>query len=692
MHVEARRLLFQLGIRIDDLSRPVGLLSGGQRQSIALARATMARPRLLILDEPTASLGVTESLTVGRLIRRLHSRGTTVLLVTHDLDQAFQMADRIAVLRQGRIVARLHPREVHPDDVIALMSGAEVDSTARKQLQRLQSLVDQLSETEPAASLPLIVSAMASALGQERLCVHLLDEDNGRRWLRLIAAVGLPPGLVEIIQRLPVGYPGGPAGLAAATDGVVVVEDVRSDGLFSHFRAGVLGAGAISAWAAPIVGSGGVIGTVSGYDETVGRPAEDQLQLVALYAGHAAAAIERERLLDEATRRNRVLETIRDILEILAGPELLDTSLSPALLSLCRGLGAEAVGIYDETEGTPAGIRLAITRSGADPEVGIIAQLTDAAENCLDRGSLARRGDIIATRLDAPEGRAVLSALWLEQQGGISPDTLELLDDVSRSLRLAFERESLLIAQQKAAALRRSHDLQRQFLSRLSHELRTPLTAIEGYASTLRQQDVVWDAESQRRFLDRISTESGRMVRLVGDLLDSSAIEAGILPVHADWCDLPLVLEAAISCLPPVPEGRIRLSCDADLPPIWADHDRLEQLFVNLVENSVRHTPENTRVLVNAQLEATGDNVVVTVADDGPGIPPDLADRMFLPHERGATTTAGAGLGLWIAKGIADAHGGSLRLCPVPLGTCFEVGLPIDPPGSGDTGPVSETP
>jgi signal transduction histidine kinase/ABC-type multidrug transport system ATPase subunit len=701
MHVEARRLLFQLGIRIDDLSRPVGLLSGGQRQSIALARATMARPRLLILDEPTASLGVTESLTVGRLIRRFHARGTTILLVTHDLEQAFQLADRIAVLRQGRIVARLHPREVHPDDVVALMSGAEVDSTARKQLQRLQSLVDQLSETEPAASLPLIVSAMASALGQEKLCVHLLhddgDGDSGGRWLRLIAAVGLPPSLVEINHHLPVGYTGGPAGLAAATDDVVVVEDVRSHPLFGHLGPAVVAAGAVSAWAAPIVGSGGVIGTVSGYGETVGRPAEDQLQLVSLYAGHAAAAIERERLLDEATRRNRVLETIREILEILAGPELLETALTAAMLSLCRGLGADAVSIYDEMGRVPGGIRLAITRWGTGPDERVTAQLTEAAERCLDCGSPATApainvgGDILATRLDAPEGRAVLSALWLER-GRIGPDTLELLNDASRSLQLAFERESLMIAQQKAAALRRSHDLQRQFLSRLSHELRTPLTAVEGYASTLRQQDVVWDADSQRRFLDRISTESGRMVRLVGDLLDSSAIEAGILRVHPDWCDLPLVLEAAISCLPPIAGERIQLSCHEDIPPIWADHDRLEQLFVNLVENSIRHTPEGTRVAVSAHLEGGCQSVVVKVADDGPGIPPDLADRMFLPHERGATTTPGAGLGLWIASGIADAHGGRLRLCPVPHGTCFEVDLPVDPPANGAVGLVAERP
>jgi signal transduction histidine kinase len=505
---------------------------------------------------------------------------------------------------------------------------------------------------------------------------------------------------VEINQGLPLGPSGGPAGVAAANHEVVVVEDVRTDLLLSKFRPMMMASGALSAWAAPIVGSGGVIGTVSGYGDTVGRPAEDQLQLVSLYASHAAAAIERDRLLDEATRRNRVLETIREMLEILAGPEQLDGGLRAAALSLCRGLSAEAVAIYDEPDDQAGAaqptMRLAITQWGEEPEEKMMVQMQEAADRCLASGSgVARASDLpddaLAMTLEGPDGRAVLSALWSEHHR-IGADALELFSDASRSLQLAFERESLLVAQQEAAALRRSHDMQRQFLSRLSHELRTPLTAVEGYVSTLRQQDVVWDALSQRRFLDRISTESGRMVRLVGDLLDSSAIEAGILRVHPDWCDLPLVLEAAISCLPQASAETVHLSSDPSVPPIWADHDRLEQLFVNLVENAVRHTPEGTRVSVSAELGPGRDTVVIRVSDDGPGIPAELADRIFLPHERGATTTPGAGLGLWIAKGIADAHGGRLALRPTGLGTCFEVELPVDPPADDAADTVAEKP
>ena len=174
------------------------------------------------------------------------------------------------------------------------------------------------------------------------------------------------------------------------------------------------------------------------------------------------------------------------------------------------------------------------------------------------------------------------------------------MEDAAHSLRLALEREEAGLAHQEAAALRRSRELQRGFLSRLSHELRTPLTAIRGYASSLMQPDVTWDGDSQRRFLDRIAAESARLGRLVDDLLDFSAIESGIMRLQRDWCDLPLVLEAAVACLPPADAAAVSLACDPAVPVVWADHDRLEQVFVNLLTNAVRHNPPGTQVRVTA--------------------------------------------------------------------------------------------
>ena len=104
-----RELLAELRIPLQDTTRNVRSLSGGQRQLVAVARAMGRRPRLLALDEPTASLGVKESAQVEELIMGLREQGTTILLACHDIDQMFRLADRIVVLRQGRIVARPAP-------------------------------------------------------------------------------------------------------------------------------------------------------------------------------------------------------------------------------------------------------------------------------------------------------------------------------------------------------------------------------------------------------------------------------------------------------------------------------------------------------------------------------------------------------------------------------------------------------
>jgi signal transduction histidine kinase len=249
------------------------------------------------------------------------------------------------------------------------------------------------------------------------------------------------------------------------------------------------------------------------------------------------------------------------------------------------------------------------------------------------------------------------------------------MEDAAHSLQLALEREEAGLAHQEAAALRRSQELQRDFLSRLSHELRTPLTAIRGYASSLMQPDVTWDRDSQQRFLDRIAAESARLGRLVDDLLDFSAIESGIMRLQRDWCDMRLVIEAAIACLPPEHAKEVTLTCDPGLPVVWADHDRMEQVFVNLLNNAFGHNPPGTRVQVTA--EAGPAEVVVSVLDDGPGLPPELAAAPFEPARRPRTST-GAGLGLSIAKGIVQAHGGQLALVAQPTGTCFSVSLPVE--------------
>jgi signal transduction histidine kinase/ABC-type branched-subunit amino acid transport system ATPase component/GAF domain-containing protein len=699
MYAEAHRLLLSLGIDLPDLYRPVSSLSGGQRQLIAIARAVLDRPRFLLLDEPTAALGVKETRLVDGLLRRLRHSGIAMLLVSHRMEQVFDLADRIVVLRHGRVVANVSPLEVHPDDVVDLMAGVRTESTARKQLHRLRSLVDQLSEVEPSASLPLIVSAIATALDQQQVCVHLLDTVDEAGSVELVrrAAVGLPAPLLEVTHRLVPGPAGGPVGDAAAHGRYVVVDDLRGREGSSELARAARRSGVVSAWAVPILGTAGVLGVISGWSPTPGRLQPEQLELVSLYAGHAAGAIEREQLLDEVSRRNRILETLRGVLETLAGPEQLRGGLEIALLALARGLGADSVALYvdlgagidcrarvDLDPDLPIDDAAEVTLPAADNSGGgAEGALLAGARSVLDGPGLVDRarpfgGDVVAAPLGLPEGRGALAAWWSDPSV-ITGDTLDLLDDAARSVRLAIEREGLDAANQEAEGLRRSRDHQRAFLSRISHELRTPLTAIRGYASSLNQTDVSWDDAAQHHFLDLIGAESARMGRLVGDLLDSSALDSGVLTLQSDWCDLGLIIDAAAACVPSGTDA-VKVSVDPRVGPVWGDHDRLEQVFVNLLENAARHGDGLAGISVEVAPGTPEGMVDIRVSDHGPGIPAELVGSVFQPQVRGTTMASGAGLGLAIARGIVETHGGTITVEPSLVGATLLVTLAIEPP------------
>jgi len=673
LHGEARQLLADLGLSLPATTRDIRSLSGGQRQLVAIGRAIGYRPRLLLLDEPTAALGVAMSKQVEDLITGLRQQGVSILLACHDIDMMFRLADRIVVLRHGRVVADVRPSEVHPDDVIALLSGQDADSSARSQLTRLHGLAGRLVSADPSSSLSLILSALGAALGSERLCIHLV---SGRQ-LTCAASLGVADPLLSAWSVLPFGRAGGPAGIAAATGEPVIAEDVQASAAWARYAGFAGSARVASSWSVPVLGPRGLAGVITVFRSMRGKPKRDDLDLAALYAGYAASAIERDGLLHEVTARNRVLETIREMLETLAGPLPVSQGLRIALQALCRGLQADEAALVIQPAGEPPGTRA--TAGSIHSRDDLLAAAADLLgrphrDDVVERSVAAHGGALLTVPFTAPGGGAALVACW--RAGQPSPDAAALVEDAARSLQLALEREEASVAHQEALTLRRSQELQRGFLSRLSHELRTPLTAIRGYASSLLQPDVTWDNESQHRFLRRIAAESARLGRLVDDLLDFSAIESGILRLQRDWCDLPLVLEAAIACLPRDVSPPVRTSCAADLPVIWADHDRLEQVFVNLLANAVGHNPAGTNVLVSAVAQA--EHVEVTVTDDGAGLSPEMTRAPFESARRRRGPTAGAGLGLSIARGIVAAHGGRIELVPQARGTCFRICLPIE--------------
>ena len=126
---EAIRYMQDLKIGIRSMSQAVETLSGGQRQAVAVARATAFARHVVILDEPTAALGVKEGNMVLELIRRVRDRGLAVILISHNMPHVFEIADRIHIQRLGKRIAVVNPKKISMSDAVAVMTGAKDPST-----------------------------------------------------------------------------------------------------------------------------------------------------------------------------------------------------------------------------------------------------------------------------------------------------------------------------------------------------------------------------------------------------------------------------------------------------------------------------------------------------------------------------------------------------------------------------------
>jgi len=232
------------------------------------------------------------------------------------------------------------------------------------------------------------------------------------------------------------------------------------------------------------------------------------------------------------------------------------------------------------------------------------------------------------------------------------------------------------------ASARRAGQARDEFLASASHELRTPLSHIKGFASTLRQTDVDWDAEARDEFLAEIEGETDRLATMIGDLLDMSRLESGGMdsPVREPATPAALV-EGGIARVRMQLGGRaIEVEAPPGLPPLLVDTALIERVIANLLENAVKYSPAQGVIHVSAAL--AGDAIELRVEDDGPGIPAEYLDLVFEKFFRvkgdGRSAIPGTGLGLAICRGIVEAHGGQIWAENRPSGgACFSVRLPL---------------
>lgn len=436
--------------------------------------------------------------------------------------------------------------------------------------------------------------------------------------------------------------------------------------------------------------------------------------LTAITTGQLAAAL-RQRAR-QAEQREREAIVLYDIVRLMSEPDL-DHALHAVAERLRRELGLAAVAIDVASIDGPA------TAADGDPEALRLTRLLAREPAQL----LGRGASPTATRRGAPgrwirtvpprpfgEMRSathdrlhVVPVRTQDRQLGtlvlVRPSDTQrftaaddrLLSAVAVQLGVAVERARLRAEATDAEVLRRTDELKTALLNAVSHDLRTPLASIIASAGSLLQEDVTWTRRERREFAEAIEQEARRLNQIVGNLLDLSRIEAGSLRPERGWYDLGALVDDVL--------GRLRattiqhplvIDIPEDLAPVPLDYVQVDQVLSNLIENASKHTPPGTEIRISAR-RANGE-VQVEVADRGPGIPPAALAHLFEPFyrvDRIGPRPRGTGLGLAVARGLVQAHGGRIWIENRPGGgSRFIFTLPLVIPDVAPTAAKGESP
>jgi signal transduction histidine kinase len=247
-------------------------------------------------------------------------------------------------------------------------------------------------------------------------------------------------------------------------------------------------------------------------------------------------------------------------------------------------------------------------------------------------------------------------------------DELLLANEVAR--RAAFSLENARLYREAQRAIRARDEV----VAIVSHDLRNPLSVI-GLTMRLMRE------ESEHAPVDMIARcerAQAQMTRLLDDLLDMTRLDQGTMRLEKKRFELRGLMTELVESQRPLATARgqrLDVIADGDVP-VDVDRDRLQQVMANLIGNAIKYTPKGGAIDVRAR--HAGKRVTVAISDTGPGIDPANLPHVFERFYQAKTTKEGVGLGLAIAKGIIEAHGGSIAATSVPgRGTTFWFELPV---------------
>ncbi|MFI9646956.1 ATP-binding protein [Streptomyces sp. NPDC052040] len=246
----------------------------------------------------------------------------------------------------------------------------------------------------------------------------------------------------------------------------------------------------------------------------------------------------------------------------------------------------------------------------------------------------------------------------------------------------------VVVSLRDTEARRRTERSHAELIATVAHELRSPLTSVKGFTATLLAKWERFTDDQKRLMLETVDADANRVTRLIAELLDISRIDSGRLEVRRQPVDMGAAVGRHIQAYVAAgqPADRFLLRIEQPLPGLWADPDKIDQVLSNLIENAVRHGEGTVTIDVTPAVspregkDEQNTATSVTVSDEGPGIPEESMNRVFTRFWRGSKR-GGTGLGLYIVKGIVEAHGGTITVGRARSGGAeFRFTLPVGTP------------
>lgn len=283
----------------------------------------------------------------------------------------------------------------------------------------------------------------------------------------------------------------------------------------------------------------------------------------------------------------------------------------------------------------------------------------------------------------APQFAETHSGFLLQEQGNGNPTTIKV--KLKHSLLTNQMILTLIDPFSEDATLTQAHS---DFVSTVSHEFRTPLTSIKGFADTLIHYGAQLPEEEKRRFVTIIKDQADRLIRLVENLLTASRVGAGRMDLSYRPVNLKRLLDKVSQGIQAkmLTKSQVSKQFSISVNPadieVWGDADKLEQIFINLMDNAAKYSPADTPVTVRAEfLPGDDSRVRIAVQDQGPGIPAELLPRIFTQFYRVESPlkqeVEGTGLGLYITQSLTTAMDGQIAAESQPgQGSTFTVIFP----------------